>query len=112
MYALFFIFLTNPLFAHGGGLNKVGCHNKRKTGDYHCHRGPKASSKRPVTSRQEMLTGIPIVINGDTIRIGNTRIRLYGIDAPEVRQDCTIVAKFGVVAKKQKISLIKLLRRN
>ena len=57
MYALFFIFLTYPLFAHGGGLNKVGCHNKRKTGDYHCHRGPKASSKRPVTSRQEMLSG-------------------------------------------------------
>lgn len=25
--------------AHGGGLNKDGCHNNRKTGDYHCHRG-------------------------------------------------------------------------
>lgn len=24
--------------AHGGGLNKSGCHNNRKTGDYHCHR--------------------------------------------------------------------------
>lgn len=25
--------------AHGGGLNAEGCHNNRKTGDYHCHRG-------------------------------------------------------------------------
>jgi hypothetical protein len=25
--------------AHPGGLNAEGCHNNRKTGDYHCH-GP------------------------------------------------------------------------
>ena len=24
--------------AHGGGLNAQGCHNNRRTGDYHCHR--------------------------------------------------------------------------
>ena len=24
--------------AHSGGLDKNGCHNNRKTGDYHCHR--------------------------------------------------------------------------
>jgi hypothetical protein len=23
---------------HGGGLNSEGCHNNRRTGDYHCHR--------------------------------------------------------------------------
>lgn len=33
-------------FAHGGGLNSEGCHNNRKTGDYHCHRAP-APSPRP-----------------------------------------------------------------
>lgn len=27
-----------------------------------------------------------IVIDGDTIRMGETRIRLYGLDAPEMRQ--------------------------
>lgn len=26
--------------SHGGGLNAEGCHNNRKTGDYHCHRAP------------------------------------------------------------------------
>lgn len=39
-----FLFLTllipSILFSHGGGLNKDGCHNDRKTGGYHCHRSP------------------------------------------------------------------------
>jgi hypothetical protein len=26
--------------AHPGGLDKNGCHHNRKTGGYHCHRGP------------------------------------------------------------------------
>lgn len=30
------------LRAHPGGLNAEGCHNNRKTGGYHCHRGPSA----------------------------------------------------------------------
>jgi hypothetical protein len=29
---------SEPLFAHGGGLNSYGCHNETKTGGYHCHR--------------------------------------------------------------------------
>lgn len=35
--------------AHGGGLNAEGCHNDRKTGDYHCHRGgpPSSAASRP-----------------------------------------------------------------
>lgn len=37
-------FLSVDSFAHGGELNAEGCHNNRKTGDYHCHR----SSKRTV----------------------------------------------------------------
>lgn len=28
-------------YAHSGGLNAEGCHNNRKTGEYHCHRGAK-----------------------------------------------------------------------
>lgn len=34
---------TPPAAAHSGGLNAEGCHNNRKTGGYHCHRGSKAS---------------------------------------------------------------------
>jgi len=40
--------------AHPGGLNAEGCHNNRRTGGYHCHRGssrpsratPRASGRR------------------------------------------------------------------
>lgn len=28
----------SPAAAHPGGLNAEGCHNNRRTGDYHCHR--------------------------------------------------------------------------
>ena len=34
-------------FAHGGGLNAQGCHNNRKTGDYHCHRNQVAAAPIP-----------------------------------------------------------------
>ena len=30
--------------AHGGGLDANGCHNNRKTGDYHCHGGGRSSN--------------------------------------------------------------------
>lgn len=33
--------------AHGGGLNADGCHNNRKTGDYHCHRSPARTAAAP-----------------------------------------------------------------
>lgn len=28
---------AGPGLSHPGGLNAQGCHNNRKTGDYHCH---------------------------------------------------------------------------
>jgi hypothetical protein len=34
------LLLPSAASAHGGGLNAEGCHNNRKTGDYHCHRAP------------------------------------------------------------------------
>lgn len=34
-------------FAHGGGLNAEGCHNNRKSGDYHCHRAPSVQREAP-----------------------------------------------------------------
>ena len=39
---------TAPAVAHPGGLNSEGCHNNRKTGDYHCHGG---GSSRSSSSR-------------------------------------------------------------
>lgn len=36
----------------------------------------------------EVVTGPARVIDGDTLEIGATRVRLFGIDAPERAQDC------------------------
>jgi len=39
-FALAFLVLTPALaLAHGGGLDKHGCHHDKKAGDYHCHKG-------------------------------------------------------------------------
>lgn len=40
--------IPDPALAHGGGLNAEGCHNNRKTGDYHCH-GAKRATPPPAT---------------------------------------------------------------
>ena len=34
------------------------------------------------------ITGPARITDGDTLRIGNERIRLFGIDAPEMKQSC------------------------
>jgi endonuclease YncB( thermonuclease family) len=39
-------------------------------------------------SDQPTFTGRPSITDGDTIRIGDTRIRLHGIDTPESKQTC------------------------
>jgi len=47
--ALLFVTATAAQ-AHPGGLNAEGCHNNRKTGDYHCHRAPAT----PAPPRQQL----------------------------------------------------------
>lgn len=48
--AIVFLSVGGPVLAHPGGLNAEGCHNNRKTGDYHCHHG--STSRAPHPSRQ------------------------------------------------------------
>ena len=45
--------LAAPAFAHSGGLNAEGCHNNRKTGDYHCHRASRPSTPASTPARRE-----------------------------------------------------------
>lgn len=45
----------SPAAAHPGGLNASGCHNNRKTGDYHCHRS--GSAPRAPTRMLGMMSG-------------------------------------------------------
>jgi endonuclease YncB( thermonuclease family) len=41
----------------------------------------------PVTA-SEVVSGVPRIVDGDTVQIGETKIRLEGIDAPETDQLC------------------------
>ena len=46
--------LPTLAIAHGGGLDRNGCHTNRKTGEYHCHGGspaPPRSSLLPESRR-------------------------------------------------------------
>ena len=49
--------LPPAALAHSGGLDRQGCHTNRRTGDYHCHRGPQA--RPPAPARREA-TALPL----------------------------------------------------
>lgn len=53
---VFWTALAGAASAHPGGLNVDGCHNNRKTGGYHCHRGS-APPPRPVTQTRGLSSG-------------------------------------------------------
>ena len=109
IYICFFFLWQLEALAHGGGLNKEGCHNNRKTGDYHCHREKKNSIDEVSLKEQEIIVGSASVTDGDTIRIGKIRIRLHGIDAPETRQKCKIDGKEWGCGSEATEALIKII---
>ena len=41
------LLISEIVRSHGGGVNAEGCHNNRKTGDYHCHYGNPPAPKSP-----------------------------------------------------------------
>ena len=47
MLGLGALLISEIVYSHGGGLNAEGCHNNRKTGDYHCHYGNPPAPKPP-----------------------------------------------------------------
>ena len=46
-----FVILSTSAWAHGGGLNSMGCHKNSKTGDYHCHRDKSSSPNNGSTGK-------------------------------------------------------------
>lgn len=48
LFLVFYLLITSVASGHGGGLNSSGCHNNRKTGDYHCHRASYTPDPTPV----------------------------------------------------------------
>ena len=76
--------------AHGGGLDRHGCHHDRKNGGYHCHRspGPSASSAQPEPgySARNNLTGYVTPASGGGAYRNCTAARAAGA-APVRRGD-------------------------
>lgn len=81
------------LYGHGGGLNRQGCHNVKRTGGYHCHRSsytPPAPKKRtpvyvPPQKKSislvrvpDPVTKLPIEINPAT-RQSNNLVNSVGL---------------------------------
>jgi endonuclease YncB( thermonuclease family) len=104
---LAFLFAPGTASAHDTALDRNGCHENRPWGGYHCHRGPlagqffrsrkdaewsmprRARGKRARPPRDpDYIFGRAEVIDGNTIRVGDQRIRLFGIDAFHDRQRC------------------------
>jgi endonuclease YncB( thermonuclease family) len=84
---------SSPVKAHSGGLDAQGCHTNRKTGDYHCHSGSGSGAggsavPKPTVPERMEISGTASVIDGDTLDIRGSRIRLHGVDAPESAQSC------------------------
>lgn len=42
LFAVYAFVVASPANAHPGGLAADGCHNDKKNGGRHCHRGPNA----------------------------------------------------------------------
>lgn len=67
---------------------------------------PRPFDQRTAEPAQEILTGSAYVVDGDTITIKKTQIRLFGIDAPELNHPHGKKAKWALVSlcKGQKVS--------
>ena len=57
----------------------------------------------------EIIKGKAKVIDGDTIHIGKNKIRLHGIDAPEINQNCFVDNKKWLCGKQSANALINLI---
>ncbi|MEJ6398661.1 thermonuclease family protein [Yoonia sp. 208BN28-4] len=73
----------------------------RKTAQPSRRPKPQVRPKKPAIARGHQLKGLAYVIDGDSLRIKKTEIRLFGVDAPEFHHP------FGKMAKSKLIKLVK-----
>ena len=103
IFSLVVLVLMAPdCLAHGGGLDKHGCHNDRKSGGYHCHRAsvpapasalpagptsPSAVSRRsgasheatevPIASAVKAGSAAEAATHGGQVWLGDNAARIY-----------------------------------
>lgn len=119
------LFSPMLILAHPGGLDKLGCHTCKKNcsqyglkdGEYHCHNNQPSNTEKSRKADQSQKTIIETtgvvssVYDGDTIYVMVNRkrykIRLIGIDAPEIN-DKRVSTK--CLAKESKKYLEKFIK--
>ncbi len=89
------LLFADEAVAHGGGLDRCGGHRDRKTGTYHRHQvrgGAECSggSRSEVRSPKKIFGRVERIVDGDTFRLEGivNNVRLWGVDSPELRQNC------------------------
>ncbi len=104
--------IIRALFRSGSSQRKTQSSSSYVPTPYVRRRAPKSQSPSPVTPSRPVasapekpslvhettLTGKCYVIDGDTIQIGKVRLRLAGIDAPELEHPWGKKAKWELVA--------------
>jgi endonuclease G len=74
------IFLSGCFYetasAHPGGLNAEGCHNNRKTGEYHCHGESKPSVAKEVVTAVVTAVDAPALAKPEIVRNEGDLLRL------------------------------------
>lgn len=113
------LMLSTIVLAHPGGLNAAGCHTCRKNcaqydlrdGEYHCHNNSSKSIELQTSSTLEMKGIVSSVVDGDTIYViinkKRNKVRLIGIDAPEMKDQSKIKKCLAKEAKKYLEKLLK-----
>lgn len=84
--------------AHGGGLDKNGCHTNRKTGDYHCHgTQPARPVVSPAAGSSRSSTGTLAVSPTPTIKVtrGLSRTTIRASDFELVMTTQALLSKLG-----------------
>ncbi len=98
--------LSDEAVAHGGGLDRCGGHYNRKTGLYHRHRQRGGASclsgrRSEVRSNEAAAEGVveeifgraARIVDGDTFWLARLKVRLWGVDSPELQQGCVAGGK-------------------
>lgn len=63
----------------------------------------------PTAGAASTLTGKARVVDGDTLSVAGVRIRLEGIDAPELAQQCTLAGRPWRAGKSARQRLVRLI---
>jgi endonuclease YncB( thermonuclease family) len=72
--------------------------------------GPTEGARHVPAHSAGTIVGYARIIDGDTIEISGTRIRLFGIDAPESTQTCLIDARPYNCGERATLALVDLIR--